>query len=176
MRTNTYLKTFIQLQEEFEKLKGEYAPIDLYVKLVAWANNLANSNEKTIKELYVIYFDYFKNLEIKDFSFQPLWYNFSELMQFDFLNHNPKDLKRTVVVVRDILWEIIAFKTNRNCKVIETDNLRLLTNSSRDVLYFCCDTCSYAENIDGTQIKITEILYPATTVQILNSKVSPANL
>ena len=115
-------------------------------------------------------------MDIENYIFDPLWYDFGELVNYDFLKHRALKLERTVDVVENILWEIIAFKSGRHCKRLGEDDLRILTDKNRQIIFFCCDGCGYAEDIEENEVEISETLYPASNIQILALNVLPSKI
>jgi len=142
--------------------------------MMNWSSSLKETKDREIRKMYLDYISYFENIDIRDHLFDPLWYDFDELINTNFLKMPLENLENVVHNVRDILWEIIAFKTDRECKVLPIDNLRLLTDKNRANVFFCCDVCGYIENIAGEKFKNNDILFPATNQQILEYKVCPA--
>lgn len=173
MSERRYLKEFVFIQIAVEFGKDTVTPKSLYLKLMEWTRLLRESNDSRIKAFYDSSFLYFERFNIDEYQLEPLWYDFNELINYDFLKPTPARLETAVLIVRDILWEIIAFKTDRHCKLLKEDNLRLLTDDKREEVFFCCDACSYTERLDGKPIEPTGILFPATKAQILKYNIRP---
>ena len=175
-----YLKQFNVLQDALRLRKESLTPRELYTKLFNWGIQLEESKDVHIKALYLDYFRYFEKLKIDDYAFEPLWYDFNDLLEFDLLKSTPETLESAAVVARDILWEIVAFKTDRDCKVLPVDNLRILTDEQKQDVFFCCDVCFYTEDINGIRVEIDSIvypiLYPATMDQVMKFNIRPANI
>ena len=169
-----YLKNFVIFQIWLIEHRQTLTPKDLYIELLSWGKQLNDSNEMRIKNLYTNYLQYFDKLKIDEYLFEPLWYDFNDLIDFCLLKYEPKRLERIVVIIRDVLWEIIAFKTNRSCKILPEDNLRFLTDELKEYIYFSCDSCFYTEDLEGNKRKVEMKLYPATINQIKQYEVQPA--
>lgn len=175
-----YLKEFVFTQIAIEFKKHSISPKQLYNELMQWARLVSASKDIRILALYDQNLQYFDRLEIEDYHFEPLWYNLKDLVEYDFLNPTPVKLDQAVAIVSEILWELVAFKSERNCKLLRNDNLRVLTDASRKEIIFCCDRCSYTENMEGIKIDAmpTESIkrwYPATKSQISNCNIQPAS-
>ena len=173
MTRKIYLREFVLIQRNVEQNRSNITPRKIYLMLLNWGFSLKGSNDGDIKKMFQDYFTYFENIDTDNYAFEASWYDFEELIDIDLLNNQVINFDNVVVVVRDILWEIIAFKTDRDCKVLPIDNLRLLTNSDKNALFFCCDVCGYTENIEGEKITVNEILYPATMSQIIRNNIAP---
>lgn len=168
-----YLKEFVLLQNSIRQNKNELTPKSFYLSLLRWAIGLKDTKDISIFKLYQDFIFYFEELNTNNYLFESLWYDFDELVEVDFLKKHADNLDSVVPTVGEILWEIIAFKTDRPCKITDVHNLRLLTNQNKDTVYFCCDVCGYTEDINKVQVKVDTILYPASIDQIFKYKIKP---
>jgi hypothetical protein len=57
-------------------------------------------------------------------------------------------------------------------KLLGNDNLRVYTSKDNGELFFCCDTCSYCENIKGERIDVSFPLLPARPQQIEENNIN----
>ena len=167
MRDIRYLNSFYLLQEKLNANKEFLTPKDLYLELIQWSKLLMETKDLRVQSLYFEYLSYFKKFDVNDYLMEPLWYSFEELVNVDLLGDFSGNLDSLVLRVRGILWEIIAFKTKRDCKILPIDNLRMLTNERKSEIFFSCDVCGYTENVKGEKVKLLEVLYPATKLQAL---------
>jgi len=170
---DNYIYAYVLLQKDITRNIDIITPKGLYNRLMNWASQLAESKDLIARKLYSDHLLYFEKLNIENYSFEPLWYDWHDFLKIDFLKITPETLGRAVDIASHILWEIIAFKTDRDCKLLGYDNLRLLTDKQSLEVFFCCDSCSYSEDINGEKIEIKEILYPATVEQVAKYKVLP---
>lgn len=162
IKIHFYLRKWETLRRSIIAEKADISSISLYRQLFEWAIELKESKEKAIKELYELYFAYFERLYIEDYKFDDVWYSVGYLIENDITRATNKSLQTIVVVCRDVLWEIVAFKSSRRCPITRADNLRALTDSSRQEVFFCCDTCLYTENLQGIPIDFKGSFLPIT--------------
>lgn len=167
-----YLNEFILTQNVVDKEKELLTSKKLYIILSEWGKQLSNSKDVRIQELHQNNLVYFERLNLDDYILEPLWYDLEELIKYDVLRPKAKNLQHAVDIVVNVLWELIAYKTDRVCKITPTFNLRLLTDKNKQNLYFSCDNCSYIEDIDGQQIKVGHKLFPAIKKQIMSNNIS----
>jgi len=168
-----YLKSFFQLQDKIAMQGKDISPRYLYDELLNWGRLLSDSKNLSIKNLHTDYFLYFDGLDLADYFFQPLWYNLNDIVENDFLKIKPRELKNAVVVVRDMIWELVVFKSNRECKILPNNCMRVFTDKLKEQLFFCCDMCDYTEDINRKEVLINRLLLPATIQHIRRNNILP---
>lgn len=147
------IKEWKSLKEKILVRRNLINSLELSIELLDWALKFKNSNDKVICDLYADYFKYYERLNPYDYNFDEKWYDLDELLD-KILDTDTNDYRRPIVIVRDILWEIIAFKTDILCENCDQDEYRLfecLQNSKNLVL--CCDNCSHTIGFNNEIIK-----------------------
>lgn len=172
---NIYISSWEELKSEIKGKLLVVTPIEFYVKLLEWAYSLKNSHDQHVRNLYNEYLEYYTQIDIDKYVFSELWYSFDGLIKYDYLNLNQAKLDILVVRCRDLLNEITVFKSDRECKLLGNDYLRVFTNKYSGELLFCCDTCSYIEDINGENVEIIPSLLPATAQQISENNIKPCS-
>ncbi|MDA3613488.1 hypothetical protein O3P16_01600 [Chitinophagaceae bacterium LY-5] len=169
-----YLKSFSQLQDTIALNKENISSIDLFENLLKWGNSLVNSKNRLIKNLYTDNFLYFKKINILDYTFEPIWYNLDDILESNIFKTRQLKLKTLVEEVRDILWELVVFKSNRECKIFSNSYMRVFTDESKENIFLCCDICDYMEDMKGNQVVNNKVLIPATSNQIKINQIIPS--
>ncbi|WP_207513818.1 hypothetical protein [Longitalea luteola] len=147
-----FLKLWDDLRSKVEHNKQSITPIDIYKLCSEWAGKIRSTNILKIRELYNLYLAYFEGYNINEYQFLQSWYSLRDLIQFDILNILVVNLEHAIIRCRDIMWEILVFKTNRPCKTCDSE-LRALTDNKKREIFFCCDNCVYIEDIFGQSVK-----------------------
>jgi hypothetical protein len=151
-------------------------PIELCERLIEWSTVLREAKDKHVKALSSGYLDYYTKLNLKLYDFDERWYSLENLIETQILKNTPRKIDHLIVDIRDLLNEIIVFKSNRECKQFYDQYLKVFTDKEYAKLYFCCDACSFAEDFDGVPLNIENILIPATAQQVRNHNLSPGLL
>ena len=74
---------------------------------------------------------------------------------------NPTKTDNIAMIIRNILWNIIVYKSSKLCPNCKDDELRVLYDSNIKSVVLACDLCTYTENKDGKKWKGKCILTPA---------------
>lgn len=147
-----FLKLWNDLRNRVEPNKQSITPVVIYQLCSEWASKIKGSNSLKIKELYNLYLAYFEGYNIYEYQFSVRWYSLQDLIVFDILNTSVENLEYVIVRCRNIMWEILVFKSNKSCKNCDNE-LRVLTDKTAGDIFFCCDDCGYIENFFGEPMK-----------------------
>jgi hypothetical protein len=165
----------------WNKLKSQVERLDkptrweIITLLVSYIEIIKNSNDSKVIELYLIDLSYWEDINILEYSeLSNPWYSLEEIIEYDILKPEIKSYSRPIAKVSYLLWELIAFKTDKQCPRCDNDCLRALSPLDHNSLLLSCDNCSYTEDLNGNQITNEERLYPAkyATVKIAGLKPS----
>ncbi|GMQ57590.1 hypothetical protein AN1V17_19850 [Vallitalea sediminicola] len=63
-------------------------------------------------------------------------------------------------IVSNLVWDLITMTTEEICPQCKSDNLRLLTDMDKNIIYKSCETCFWIE-VNGKGIKRPNVLLPA---------------
>jgi hypothetical protein len=165
----------------WNKLKSEVESLDkptrrdLLTLLVWYAELIKKSNDPQVNELYQSYLSYWEKIHILEYSEVPnLWYSLEEIIEYDILKPEITSYSRPIAKVSYLLWELIAFKTDKQCPICDSDCLRVLSPSGKDILLLSCDNGCYTEDLNGNKITNEETLYPAQYLAIENAGLKPS--
>lgn len=162
-----YIQLWEKLRTEINANRHTISSIELCKKLLEWGENFKNSKNPQAKDLYLVYLDYYASLDLNLYRFRKVWYSLEELIERQILQRYTGSFKSLVPRCSDLLNEMIVFKSSREYKLVGFDNLRVFTTKDYGKLYFCCDSCSYVEDIKGVRIsELPSRLLPAAPEQI----------
>ncbi|KGO83179.1 hypothetical protein [Flavobacterium beibuense] len=170
------IKEWKSLQEKILVRRNLINSLELSLALLGWALKFKKSNNEVICNLYADYFKYYERLNPHDYNFHKKWYDLDELLD-TILGTNTNDYRRPIVIVRDILWEIIAFKTDILCENCGQDEYRLFESlqNSQD-LVLCCDNCSHTIGLNNEFPQdIPNKYIPVKKNNLQLSKFNPSN-
>jgi transcription elongation factor Elf1 len=170
------LNKWNELRAEIERNK-ENIDAELLIKLLLnWAGGIKEINDIQIKKIYTQYLEYFEDVDIESVLFdkEGVWYSLEEIINVDLLGFSPRSYERPIVKVRDILWELLVFKSNSECSCCNDDNFRVMIDKKKTELFFTCDRCGCIQDIMGNKKDIQEKLYPATTDLIRKHRIVPS--
>lgn len=71
-----------------------------------------------------------------------------------------------LMFIRDILWDMVAFKTQTPCPNCQNDDLRALIEPNSNEMILSCDKCCWSQSIYGDKWSGTKLLIPANKEQI----------
>lgn len=172
---NYLLKNWFDLQKNISNQSELVSPYMLCETLIAWSRSLQISKDKHIKELYNLYLSNYANLDLSKYPISHLGNAFKDFLNYDYINQKPKDIERAIVLTRDILWNLIVVKSEKECPNCGRDKLRVLTDESENRLYLSCDECAYTENLKSERIDIDIRLQPASSKLLLSNYPFPAD-
>lgn len=169
---NILLNRFYSLRDKVLKERNTLTPIVFFKLLREWANEVKNSKDRHLASLYcnyLLYYESFDKPELYDFS--HLKNSFQTLLDYSFFRPNPGNTDHAVTIVANLLWNLIAFRSERLCPEGPHGYLRVLTNEAKSAIYFSCDVTPYIEDIDGKQINPPGKLIVANAEQIAKYKI-----
>lgn len=158
---NLYIKKWLSTQEHVSKCRHSIDPIHLFNYLITWCQEVKQTKDNFIKKLYDLYLSNYEKIDILEYSMDHLSNKFDEILEYDFLNKKPKDIEQTIILTRDILWNILSFKIDKECPSCRQGELRVLTDEFEKEIFISCDQCTYTENIMGQKINSDFTLRPA---------------
>lgn len=163
--------------KSWNQLKGDVSlkitAWEFCIKLLNWGKLLKKSRVNLEIDLFNTYLRYYEELDITQYQFTDRWYPLETLLKENFFNREQINVEDAVIVCRNLLHEILVFKSNRDCRLLGMDNLRVY--EYKDSVVFCCDTCSYCEDLSGAAIKLESVVLPARASTINQYKIVPYN-
>ncbi len=120
--------------------------LDLYKIIKEW---LIENKTKYFKNVYSDYdLDFFISLNPDDYAI-----DFSECSVEDSLTRiekfEPRTIDNIVMITRDILWGMVAYKSKVECPNCTEDDFRVLYEQDTMKIVLSCDLCGWAQFEDG---------------------------
>ncbi|MGH1437851.1 MAG: hypothetical protein ACRBG0_25660 [Lewinella sp.] len=132
------------------------------------------------KVLYGKYLSYYENIDLSDYHFRFLWFDLKEFLQYQVLRKTPSNTGILIQRIRDIIRELIVYKSNRLCKRCGDDDLRVFakppTNTEPILVAFICDCCNYTEGLDERMMTPTKGYFPAKAEIIERFGIAPSKI
>ncbi|MEN7550420.1 hypothetical protein AAG747_21050 [Rapidithrix thailandica] len=156
------LEKWNELQLKIEQQRDELNRESLLIILFDWIRGIKKIKDSKVQNLYHEYLAYFEEVSDLDgiLNIKP-WYSLQELIEYDILKSTELSFERPIVKVRDVLWELLVFKSDKECPCCGDDNLRAMTYKGQKELFFCCDICGCIVDEDGGRKEVDDKLYPA---------------
>ena len=165
-------KTVLRIQNQRE-IDSDF----IYYSLNEWVKLVSLEENDTIIEIYNSHLKYFAQINFDDYKFHNKWYSIDEIVKYD-LSRDKWNINSAIIACSNILLEIIIFKSNRSCKLLEEDDLRVFQDIRGEKIYFICDGCGYAEDLNGKSIHNDLIrklkLIPAKENIVSKFKIEPS--
>lgn len=166
---NHFLRTWLEIQKNISNESVAVNSFMLCEALIVWSKSLGLAKDHHIKKLHDLYLSNYEVLDLSKYPMYHLGKSFKEFLSYDYINQRPKDIERAIVLTRDILWNILAFKSEKECPNCKRDKLRVLTDAFEANLYLSCDECAYTQNLKGEKIDRDAKLQPAKSNLISSS-------
>jgi len=150
----------------------------LIQKLQDFSSKIKASNDSKTQILFEEFLAYFEEFDLNgylDLPDQLVWYAIEDLIEYDILRKSDLNFERPILKARDLLWELLAFKSNINCSICGDDDLRVLSNKNEEKLHLCCDLCGNHTNLEGEPVTSDVILFPAPYQVIQSSHLVPSH-
>ncbi len=81
----------------------------------------------------------------------------------------PSSIDSIAMTVRDILWDMLAYKSKVECPNCGDDDLRVLFDKQGKVNVLCCDLCCWSQFESGEKWSGKQNLVPANISQLMVS-------
>ena len=155
----------IQKWSEFlRKVKDMSQSIDrksLLICLQEVCKELKLIKDNQVRFAYNKYLNYFEAIDFKDYQVvEKPWYSLNDLVEHNILNCRINSFAPVIVKIRDLLWLLLAYKTDIQCSRCDEDEMRVLSTKGQVTIFLCCDRCGFITNNQGEMVSETEILYP----------------
>jgi len=124
--------------------------------LLDWMKEIKEFNDIQIQNLYKLHFSYYENLNIDEIFYENsvVWYSLEEIIQYDIIQANIDSDKWAIENSSNIIYNLLVFKSDRECPCCHDDNLRVLVEINSERLIFECDSCLCAINEDKTKYNL----------------------
>jgi len=83
-----------------------------------------------------------------------------------FNNLEPSSLDSIAMIIRDILWDMVAFKTQVQCPNCQEDDFRALLEPKSEEVILSCDLCCWSQSLNGNKWSGSSNLIPANKGQL----------
>lgn len=153
-------------------------PIELLQSLLSFSLEIGKTENNYIKDLYNTYLSLFKSYDLKQYNFdiKDLWYSLDEVIKFDILEFEPKSDENIMLNIRDIIWNMIVFKSDIDCPICLQDDLRVFIEKTQKEIYFECDNCNNFFDKNFHTVKhFTELAYINSDI-VKENNLSPSVL
>jgi len=146
--------------------------------LIDWGQGIKKIKDIQIQNLYKLCFSYYENLDIGEIFYNDsvVWYSLEEIIQYDIIQANVDSYQWAIEHASNILFNILVFKSDKNCPCCHDDNLRVFVEIDSEKLLFECDTClclvdenNNKQNSEGNSI----IPAPASLIRAKGINPSP---
>ncbi|SRR5690606_28018604 len=165
------MKKWSELEEQLKVHRSNLNRDTLFKILQQWSLEVKKIKDKRVQELYNTYLEYFEDYSSIDAKVTP-WYSLKEIIDIELLNRPPITYDRTIIKVRDVLWDLLVFKSNERCPCCGDDNLRVMREAEDEVLLLTCDLCGCILDTSGEKRSIKGKLFPAPVPMIKSAGIS----
>lgn len=147
------------LKTEVEIDKKTITPLDLATRLIRWSTKIKDEcDDEEVGYLYDVYISQYAALATKDYDFQVVWFDFDDLLQYDFFKPQPSSVNRIFEILNLLLREIYVFKTNEDCPHCDNGYRAYMDQEFR--LYLYCEQCNYYKDHDENSLS-GKVIIPA---------------
>lgn len=165
------LKKWEHLKKQIIECTGDLDAYALVQLLLDWALEIKSIKDVQVKKYYKDFLEKYENLEIENILYtDEIWYSWEEIIQIDILNSNVSSYQKAIVKVRDILFNLLAFKSNKICPCCEDDNLRVFLDKGSERLVFECDICLCLVDEHGNKLEPGGIALTFAPISLIKSK------
>lgn len=171
------LKKWEQLKKNIELNKNNLTTLSLIKELLNWTKEIQLIKDIQIQNLCDDYYKYFENIDIESIIYidSNVWYSLDEIIQFDILQAKVESYEWAIIHVRDILFNLLVFKSDKDCPCCSDDNLRVFVEKGSDKLIFQCDICLCMIDENGNKQNIEgSFLVPAPSFLIRLKNIRPS--
>jgi hypothetical protein len=157
-------KLWSSLTKALSSLPPAATAADYFSSLAAWVQEYSAELGPTLMKRYGL--DALSSLNVGEF---PTEYSQVEVEVEvrSLASQSPSSIEVVCMLVRDKLWELVAFKTAVPCPNCGEDELRALVDPGVvDRLVLACDFCGWAQLQDGTVWTGSPECRPATTCEL----------
>ncbi|WLQ16800.1 hypothetical protein O5O45_12810 [Hahella aquimaris] len=140
---------------EVERLSAS----EFYVHICNWLKKSKFLFDRYLWDLYG--FEFYLNIDIGEYVVECCDCRESK-ESVRWKSMQPSSMSGIAVIVRDVLWSIVTFQSERMCPRCGDDVLCILINELDDELVYFCNLCCWAELSSGQQWLGEEKLIPVT--------------
>lgn len=166
------LKKWEQLKDKVRESENNLDSNSLVYILLDWAKEIKSIKDIQIKQLYKDFLERYEDLDVESILYtgNVIWYSLEEIIKFDILTSNVDYYQRPIVKTRDILFNILAFKSDKKCPCCGDDNLRVFVERNSEKLFFECDICLCLFDEYGIKHENLETSITFAPISLLKSK------
>ena len=135
----------------------------LYASLSTWLEANIGTFGPEISAVYG--FDSYVNYDPSDYPTESCEFSAQEIIH-RIISLEPSSLDSVAMIIRDTLWDLIAYKSNRECLNCGDDDFRVLYDGNLDRFVMSCDLCGCSVFDDGSQWLGDPELKPANVRQL----------
>ncbi len=137
------LKKWEQLRKGIIHDRDNLDAYSLLKLLLNWTQEIKKLTDVQIQNLYKNYFSYYEKLNIEDIFYpdNTVWYSLEEIIQYDIIQAKVDSPQWAIVHTRDIIFNLLVFKSDKDCPCCHDDNLCVFVEIDSEKLIFECDIC-----------------------------------
>ncbi|MDN4011251.1 hypothetical protein QX233_02140 [Chryseobacterium gambrini] len=171
------LKKWEQLKQRIIQDKENLDAHALLRKLLDWTQEIKKIKDVHIQNLYKLHFSYYEKLDIEEIFYNDniVWYSLEEIIQYDIIQAKVDSYQWAIEHVDHILFNLLIFKTDKDCPCCHDDNLRVFVESDSKKLIFECELClCLIDENNNKQNSEEKLFIPAPASLIKRKRIKPS--
>lgn len=171
------LKKWEQLRQSIILDKDNLDAYSLLKILLDWTQEIKKIKDIQIQKLYKDYFSYYETLNIEEIFYTDniVWYSLEEIIQYSIIQAKVDSYQWAIVHTRNIIFNLLVFKSDKDCPCCHDDNLRVFVEINSEKLIFECDICLCLVDEEGNmQNSEGPSIVPASASLIKVKKIIPS--
>lgn len=171
------LKKWEQLKQSIIQDKDNLDAYSLLKILLDWTQEIKKIKDVQIQNLYKDYFSYYEDLNIEEIFYTDdiVWYSLDEIIQYEIMQAKVDSYQWAIVHTRNIIFNLLVFKSDKDCPCCHDDNLRVFVEINSEKLIFECDIClCLVDENNNKQNPEGKLIVPAPASLIKGRGIKPS--
>lgn len=171
------LKKWEQLRQSIIQDRDNLDAHSLLNLLLDWTQEIKKIKDVQVQNLYKDYFSYYEKLNIEEIFYTDniFWYSLEEIIQYDIIQAKVDSYQWAIVHTRDIVFNLLVFKSDKDCPCCHDDNLRVFVEIDSEKLIFECDICLCVVDENNNKYNPEgKLVAPASASLIKAKKIIPS--
>lgn len=171
------LKKWEQLKQSIIQDKDHLDARSLLKLLIDWTKEIKELKDIQVQKLYKLCFSYYEELDIDKVFYEDntVWYSLEEIIQYDIIQANVDSYQMAIEHMSDIIFNLLVFKSDKNCPCCHDDNLRVFVEIGSERLIFECGICLCTVDENDKEYHSEEkLVVPAAASLIKAKKIKPS--
>lgn len=171
------LRKWEQLKQSIIQERDNLDAYSLLKLLLDWTQEIKEIKDVQIQNLYKDYFSYYEKLNIEEIFYTDnvVWYSLDEIIQYDIIQAKVDSPQWAIIHTRDIIFNLLVFKSDKDCPCCHDDNLRAFVEIDSEKLVFECDICLCVVDENNNKQNIGEkLIVPASASFIRSKNIKPS--